>query len=51
MTLQRINIQVDKPEAKKAVSMAREAKPDFDISLSGLVRILLRKYVRGDIKL
>lgn len=49
MKLERTTVQLDMPEAKRAVKMAKAKDPDMN--LARLIRKLLRAYVAGGIKL
>lgn len=51
MPLKRTSIQLDLEESNKALERAKAECKAWEVSLSDLIRALIRKYAKGDIKL
>ena len=51
MSYKRTSIQLDREEADKALERAKAERKAWEVSLSDLIRALIRKYAKGGIKL
>lgn len=48
MAYERTTVHLDKAEASKALDRAKKERPGWDISLSDLIRALIREYAKGE---